>query len=223
MRESERISMEFYGALGEEGLTARTRPEWDAAIIHAVELLLRPGDRILDVGCGYGRITIPLAEKVYFIRAVDIAPQLIDGAIRVARDKGLDVQFDRASMCELPGAENSYDVILCLWSAFHELLCRDEQTLALQSMMRVLKPHGWALIEGPPYLPATEKEIASGVRYGSNNRIAIDLVNGLPRPGYRHDASSFSSLMEDVRVRHFRCYVEPWAGRDRQFLRFWKE
>ncbi len=49
----------------------------------------RPGERILDIGCGDGALTAKLVEAGATVVGVDISEELL----RTARDKGLDVRF----------------------------------------------------------------------------------------------------------------------------------
>lgn len=39
---------------------------------------LKPGQRILDVGCGMGKYTIPLREKGYEVEGFDLSPRLLE-------------------------------------------------------------------------------------------------------------------------------------------------
>ena len=56
--DSEAIARSFYAALTPAGLARRTRADWDALILRELAELLPPASRILDVGCGYGRIAV---------------------------------------------------------------------------------------------------------------------------------------------------------------------
>ena len=51
---SEQLSSAFYRQLGSKGLAARTTPAWDLQILEQVQAMLKPGQRVLDLGCGYG-------------------------------------------------------------------------------------------------------------------------------------------------------------------------
>jgi SAM-dependent methyltransferase len=49
--------------------------------------------RILDAGCGQGRLTIPLAKRGYEMTGVDLSHQAIDSARQYAREEGLEIDF----------------------------------------------------------------------------------------------------------------------------------
>jgi hypothetical protein len=126
-------------------------------------------------------------------------------------------------MRAIPLASASIDVVLCLWTAFNELLDRDEQLAALCEVWRVLAPGGWALFEGPLYAQPTPDEITSGRRYGREFRIRRGEIAGLCVHVYHHDERSLGNLVASAGISSYRIYTGPWAGRERLFLRFDKE
>src|SRR5206468_825627 len=75
-------SRAFYRALGATGLAIRTKPEWDRRAVEDLRGAIPASGRVLDVGCGYGRIALPLAELGYDVTGIDIAPNLIRSARR---------------------------------------------------------------------------------------------------------------------------------------------
>ena len=213
------MSIEFYERLGAEGLAARTSAAWDEQIVTRLHEMILPGRRVLDAGCGYGRIAIPMAQAGYDVTGLDHS----DALLRVARERAeaanVAVRWIRETMCRMPLPDDSFDVVICLWSAFNELLEEEEQIAAVKEMHRVLRPRGWALIEGPIFTPAIADEIASGKRHGRENRLSMDVVAGLPNPHYCHDRESLAYIMERAAVAPFQVYTDGWAGRPRQFLR----
>lgn len=52
--------------------------------------VLKKDYKVLEIGCGAGRITIPVAKQVQSVVAVDISPKMIEAAQRYAQDEGVD-------------------------------------------------------------------------------------------------------------------------------------
>lgn len=219
MSQSEEISRSFYAQLGAEGLANRTRPEWDEKIIAALIEMLPRDARVLDVGCGYGRIALPLAQAGYEVEGLDLSENLIEAARRAADAEGLRVGFTVGSMTSLPYPSESFDAAICLWSVFNELLEEDEQTGAIREMWRVLGPGGVGVIEGRPYTEPSEADIESGARRGPEHRVEWGLVEGILNPHYRHDERSFSRICDAAGVERFQVFERDWGGRQRLFLR----
>jgi SAM-dependent methyltransferase len=182
-----------------------------------VELL--PRGRLLDVGCGYGRIALPLVRSGFEVEGLDLSEEMIDAARRAAAAEGLRIGFTVGSMTSLPYASESFDAAICLWSAFNELLEEDEQTRAIAEMWRVLRPGGVALVEGRPYTEPTAAEIASGARRGPEHRVEWHCTEGILNPHYRHDERSLRRICEAARVERFGVCEREWGARRRLFLR----
>ena len=216
--ESEHTSRAFYDAMGADGLAGRTRPEWDALILRDLAELLSSDGRILDVGCGYGRIAVPLALAGRRVWGLDLSDTMIRAARARAETDGAEVAFTVGSMTDLPYPDSSFDHVLCLWSAFHELLNESEQERALREMWRVLAPGGLAIIEGASYTPPTEAEILAGERTGDGHRVRLDVIDGHLNPHYVHDASTYERLCQQAGIDSFRVEERDWGGRVRLLL-----
>jgi ubiquinone/menaquinone biosynthesis C-methylase UbiE len=112
---------------------------WDPTHLRRVDrlLTLRPGDRVLEVGCGSGHLTKRLAERGIDIIGVDANPEaaLVAGTerVRVMRAEQLDF------------ADDSFDYIISIHALEH--LPALEQ--ALVEMGRVLRPGGETLFIYP--------------------------------------------------------------------------
>jgi len=76
-------------------------------------LPLKPGCKILDLACGYGRHSIILARKGYTITGYDLSADYIREAIQEAKKVGVKVNFERIDMRRLDLSEE-FDVILSL-------------------------------------------------------------------------------------------------------------
>jgi tellurite methyltransferase len=69
------------------------------------------GSRVLDVGCGEGRNSIFLAEKGFTVEAFDLSEAGIEKAKRIAKAKGVSVNFFVCNLGEYI-FEHDFDVIL---------------------------------------------------------------------------------------------------------------
>src|SRR5215472_649245 len=72
----------------------QARPEYPSALYDAlIELAeLRPGDRLLEVGCATGKATIPLAARGYPVTCVELGGELAARARRnLAVYRGVEV------------------------------------------------------------------------------------------------------------------------------------
>src|SRR5690242_11648099 len=72
----------------------------------ALEFLARhavaPGTRVLDVACGAGQISIPMARAGAEVIGLDIARNLVTQARARARDEGVRARFDEGDAEDLP-------------------------------------------------------------------------------------------------------------------------
>jgi arsenite methyltransferase len=106
---------------------------------------LRPGETVVDLGCGGGIDVFLAAKKVgHGGRAIgiDMTPEMIERARRnaaeVAKQGVTNVEFHQATMEAMPLAENSVD---CLISNCVINLAADKSAV-FREMFRVLKPGG---------------------------------------------------------------------------------
>ena len=116
---------------------------WRTAANSAAYLLpeLKPGQRLLDVGCGPGTITADLAALVApgQVTAVENAPGILEQAARNADAAGVPtIVFEVADVHELPYADDSFDVVHA-----HQVLQHvTDPVQALREMRRVCRPGG---------------------------------------------------------------------------------
>jgi SAM-dependent methyltransferase len=87
-----------------DALTARAT----AFAIPALLEQVRPGDRVLDVGCGPGTLTAAAAERGAHVTGVDLAA----GMVAEARRRHPALTFIEADAEHLPFADDAFDVAL---------------------------------------------------------------------------------------------------------------
>lgn len=143
----ETFARNLYKELGTKRLSERMTKQRTQRYIKTVLKYLKKTDKILDLACGYGRIAIPLKKKGYNISGVDISPNLIKDAKKEAKRLKLKIDFKIGNMKKLPYKNESFDKIICLWSAFNELTSKSGQIKAINEMYRILIPNGIAFID----------------------------------------------------------------------------
>lgn len=109
--------------------------------------LIRPGDSILDVGCGTGEVALlakTRAKKDGKVYGIDPAPEMIAVARSKAARKELDVDFRVGVIEALPFPDSSLDVVTSSLMMHH--LPEDLKRRGLAEIYRVLKSGGRLLI-----------------------------------------------------------------------------
>lgn len=186
---SETASAAFYAAVGAAGLAGLVDPAKTRADLRFVRGSCRGARDLLDLGCGYGRIAIPLARR-WRVTGIDLDPHLVRAARRGARAAGVRLRLDVGSMLALPYPAASFDRVLCLWSSFQHLLTVRDQVRALDEMARVLRPGGLALIETVDGgQPAVARRLAREGR-GRGRRIASWRLAGGTITVFIHDRAT---------------------------------
>ncbi len=99
------------------------------------------GDRVLDVGCGSGSITVGLARSARYVTGVDLADadDGFEDARAYAAENGIDnLEFREGSIYELSFPDATFDV--CTLLSMLETL--DDPLTGLAEVRRVVKPGG---------------------------------------------------------------------------------
>jgi len=113
-----------------------------------VEEWVQPGDRVLDVGCGPGTLSLPIAWRGAMVTGIDASQIMLDEA-RAQAD--LKVLSDRVNFLKLDAValsdhfeEASFDLVVC--SLLLSELSQRAQQRVLTACRRLLAPDGRLLI-----------------------------------------------------------------------------
>jgi ubiquinone/menaquinone biosynthesis C-methylase UbiE len=102
----------------------------------------RPG-RLLDLGCGTGRLLLAFARRGYRVLGVDLSPEMLAVARAKADEAGVAVALVRANLAQLDGlADASFDYAACLFSTLGMVLGRGQRERVVAHTFRVLRPGG---------------------------------------------------------------------------------
>jgi 2-polyprenyl-6-hydroxyphenyl methylase/3-demethylubiquinone-9 3-methyltransferase len=124
-----------------EVATPRVRRYLDAEVEHVLEFV-RPGDTVLETGCGYGRILPAVAAKAKLVTGIDTSWASLDLARETLAD-ARNVRLAVADAVELPFRDAVFDIVACIQngiSAFHV-----DQRALIEETLRVTKVGGTAL------------------------------------------------------------------------------
>lgn len=174
----------FVPAIGEPVATASIR---------AAEL--RPGERVLDVGCGTGIVARLAAQAVGSegsVVGLDVEP----GMLAVARSAaaGLDIEWIEASAESIPLPDESVDVVLCQMS----LQFVPDRRRALEEMHRVLVPGGRFVLNVPGPMSTFFEPLSEALARHVDPRAAAFVE----RVFCLHDVDQLRALLEDAGFRN---------------------
>ena len=99
---------------------------------------LEPGERVLDVACGTGNLTLPAARAGARTTGIDIAPALVAQLAGRAAAEGLSVDAREGDAEALPVADGSFDTVVTMFGAMfaaHPQRAADE-------LLRATRPGG---------------------------------------------------------------------------------
>lgn len=142
----------------------------------------RAGPRLLELGCGTGRVLVPLCQRGLAVTGVDVSPAMLEVARRKASDAGvLDrarlVQGDIRDLGEL--GDERFDLVFSAINSFLHLETLEDQRAALRAVARVLRRDGLFVAD----LLATDPVTLAAM----DGRLMHDAVLSDPDTGERID------------------------------------
>lgn len=144
---------------------------WPDIAMALEKMDLKKCDKVLDIGCGNGRIAPLVKKSGASYTGVDISDKLIE----IAKETYPDEKFKVANMTSLPFPDKSFDAVISIAALHH--LPGEERIKAISEIGRVLKDNGtilisvWYFWHQPKYLKliagsSIKKITGSGLDYG---------------------------------------------------------
>ena len=113
---------------------------------------LRPGQRVLDLGCGTGTLAIEMARRCPGLQifGLDGDPEVLARAERKAARAGVEITWQQGLATRLPYPDGSFDRAVS--TLFFHHLATEDKISAARELHRVLRPGGQLHVAdwGPP-------------------------------------------------------------------------
>ena len=178
----------------------RAEAPLDLAMVDAFADAVTSGDdaRVLDAGCGAGRMSRYLADRGCLVEGVDLSP----GMIAMARRDHPGLMFTVGSLTDLPYANGQFAGLMLWYSIIHTPLAGLPRVFA--EAARVLRPGGH-LLAGFQSGDGTRDVSGSYRRFGHEIRLERHL----------HTADHIASQLEAVGLREVCRLVRRAQGTER--------
>ena len=105
-----------------------------------------PKAKILELCCGTGRLTLPIAKAGFDITGIDITPSMLEQAAKKANEAGLQIEFVEGDMRSFDLNEK-FDLIFIPFNSIHHLYSNEDFFQMLTSVKKHLKEDGLFLFD----------------------------------------------------------------------------
>ncbi len=168
------------------------------------------GGPVLELGCGSGRLTIPIAQKGVEIIGVDLSESMLAAARAKARAASVPVNFLQADMrrFDLPGR---FSTILIPGNSLLHLLTIDDLKRCLASVRGHLAEHGRLIFDVSNWNPEV-------LARDSGQRYPVMRVNDPIRGEITIEETAHYNGAEQI--RHVQWYVSVPGAPDQQRIEY---
>lgn len=128
-----------YNLIAEDFSRTREKP-WPE-IKFLVDNYIKPGEKVLDLGCGNGRFYEFFKEKGVDYFGVDNSEKLIE----IAKNCYPQAKFRVADALNLPFSDNHFDKIYCI-AVLHHIPSDEFRLQFLKEIKRILRPGGLLIL-----------------------------------------------------------------------------
>jgi ubiquinone/menaquinone biosynthesis C-methylase UbiE len=172
----------------------------------------KEGERILDIACGGGALSLKIAEKGCEVYGIEISEGAINGAKRLAEREEIACEFKIGNAEDLPYPDRYFDKVICSSSLEHF----KDDIKALKEMHRVLKPNGSVVLTTDSFTyPIKDelKEMHREIAYVVNYYTAEKLKERFEIAGFEMNQSKYL-LNSRITSFFFKIGIKmKWSGK----------
>ena len=123
------------------------------------DLAVQTGGTILELACGTGRLTVPLAQAGFQVAGIDTADSMLDEAREKATAEGLDLQLANDDIRSFR-LEDRFGLVFLPSNAICHLMTRSDFEATISCVKNHLQPDGRFVID--VFVPAAELLVDRG-------------------------------------------------------------
>ncbi len=129
------------------------------------KMKLIKGQKLIDIGCGFGRTFDYFFKHEVFVSGIDISSRMIEAAKKSYENEDLITELIVSSAEKLPFKDNQFDYL----TSFGTFDCTNQE-LVLPEMLRVVKPGGLLCFSGKNYCYNFNDDKAYAAELGAKSK-----------------------------------------------------
>lgn len=169
----------------------------------------RPVNSILDVGCGTGGHSIPLARRGYKVTGIDASPVMIRKAKAKALEADVNITFHSLDIRSL-NLKKKFDACISMFAVLNYLTDTDDLLWALKSIRQHLKLNSvftfdfWNGLAVLRILPSVRVKVVEkeGVKVIRTVRPEMDALHHICKSHYHVLAVQGGAVIDDFEETH---------------------
>ncbi|MFA5197461.1 MAG: methyltransferase domain-containing protein [Patescibacteria group bacterium] len=130
-----------YNKVADHFSSTRYAFNWSRVAKTIEKMQIKPGSKVLDLGCGNGRVIDVLKKYSVVYTGLDISKNLI----KLAQKKYPEERFIVGDLLKTPFSDKEFDCVLSL-ATLHHIPSSEQRLNALKEIYRILKPGGTTLV-----------------------------------------------------------------------------